>query len=155
MAKKKKLNQTVDCGLALLVLGILSIIFNRVSPNFVSPVYLFVIGPILIIVGLVVLIFGVNKWSTGRSIKSISERIKSVTDRKRESRIEKLIFTYSWQNKGKAFTVRALKTRLDDNFEGKDLYESDLKRILEKLVSLGDLQSNEHDGEIHYFYPTE
>ncbi|NVM37250.1 MAG: hypothetical protein HWN81_16760 [Candidatus Lokiarchaeota archaeon] len=155
---KLGLNKIETCGVTMVLCGIAGYIVNFTVPTSSSWAYIYLLGPIMIAIGVIVSIIGAI---TG----SIKATTKTDTNHRRKTVIEKIIYDYLRENRGKAYTIRALQTRLEnikferaftrDLKERKDYYENELRRILEKLVSYGDLQYNKHDGEIHYFYPPE
>ena len=148
MIKIGKRNGLATCG-STIFFGNLLVYFMYIiniipSTGTSRYAYLYVVGPVALIVSGLVFFIGL---SIPNKMPQDSKKV----------RIEKTLFTYLKENQGSAFTLKALKGRIEgivDFLERKYCTKDNLKRILEKLVSTGDLQSNEHEGEIHYFYLT-
>ncbi|HEC40207.1 hypothetical protein LCGC14_0652700 [marine sediment metagenome] len=66
-----------------------------------------------------------------------------------------LVYKFLQENEG-AYTVRAIHTRLNDliiNPDEKRYIEHNLQKILEKMRSIGTINSTLHKGEDHFFIP--
>ncbi|UCC19863.1 MAG: hypothetical protein JSV62_00880 [Promethearchaeota archaeon] len=110
--------------------------------------YLYFVGPMFLVISGLVIIVGIV----------LSKRMsleKKITSTPKIVGFEKVLFNYLKENQGRAFTVKALKGRIEgtvDIFQRKYCTEDNIKRILERLVSIKALQSNKHEGEPHYFF---
>jgi hypothetical protein len=66
------------------------------------------------------------------------------------------IFRYLKQNRGKAFSINALKKRIDDlglKFEEKEFYKEHIQEVLNSLIVSENIESTVQNEEVYYLVP--
>lgn len=78
-----------------------------------------------------------------------------VLEPRSRSRLLGKIFKLLKDNKGKAFTVKALNKKVENILEDLDEIQyckKNLQKLLNEMISDGWIKSTQHGGEIHYFF---